>query len=244
MSRGLGLFDSCDPFKQNTSVSSKDDDYNDFGSPEEALERKGIYYLYGEIAEGSLLDIHQDVLLKHLTPSWKDDIQIFINSPGGDCAELWALIDLLEFVRMDIQTIGIGQICSAAAILLAAGTKGKRKIAPNGHIMIHQFSTIAMGNVSQLVAETRAIEQEQARHINFWKTHTNLKTDQEVISTLLTGVDLNLSPEEALRLGIVDQIVGKTIEAQKPLLNITPDIIETPPTIFNQPKIVKSKKRK
>jgi ATP-dependent protease ClpP protease subunit len=77
-------------------------------SPSSELKKKGIYYITGEIGFNSLLDIHQDILLKHMDPKWTDDIQLIINSYGGYVAEGYSLIDLLDWVRMDVRTIAIG----------------------------------------------------------------------------------------------------------------------------------------
>jgi ATP-dependent Clp protease protease subunit len=176
------------------------------GSAFDVLRAKGIYYLTGEIEEFSLMDIHADVLLKHLDPNWNEDIQFFINSPGGDCVPTWALLDLLEMVRMDVRTVGIGLCASAGAILLASGTKGKRSVSRNTSIMIHQFSGGMMGNYAQLTAQVEDIRQEQQRHVEFWKTHSKFHTEEEVVKNLLTGADVYLTAEKALEFGIIDSI--------------------------------------
>ena len=90
------------------------------------LRKKGIYYITGEIEDESLVEIHQDIVLKHLDPKWKDDIQVIVNTVGGYCPETWGLVDLLDYVRMDVRTVGLGECCSAGAVLLASGTPGKR----------------------------------------------------------------------------------------------------------------------
>ena len=80
---------------------------------EDALRNAGIYYITGEIDTDSLLAIHQDILAKHIDPSWRNrEIQLVINSIGGEVSEGWMFLDLLDFVRMDVRTVGMGEICS------------------------------------------------------------------------------------------------------------------------------------
>lgn len=176
-------------------------------NPNTHLTEQGIYFINQEIELSTLTPICQDLLLKHLSPKWEADIQIYINSPGGVMSEAWALVDLLDLVKMDIQTIGIGLTCSAGAIILSSGTKGKRFITQNTEIMIHEFEASMDGNFSSLKANSRSLELEQFRHIRFWTNHCNLQTEQEVRQKLLNGKNFFLSPEEALELGIVDHIL-------------------------------------
>ena len=200
---------SCDDIIFDDNIFSSDDSNRD------NLAKLGVYYITGEIEQNSLLYIHQDVLLKHLSDKWNKAIQIIINSPGGLVSETWALIDLFDYVKMDVQTIGMGYIGSAGALLLASGTKGKRIISKNSHLMVHQFEAGAIGNYSQLVAEQKGLELEQQRHISFWTEHSKFTTEKEVIDNLLKGQDINLSPREALSFGIVDQILGEVLETPK-----------------------------
>jgi ATP-dependent Clp protease protease subunit len=78
------------------------------------------------------------------------DIYLYINSPGGDMTGLFAIFDTMQFVRSEVATFCIGQACSAAAVLLAAGTKGKRYVLPNARVLIHQPHGGAQGQSSDL----------------------------------------------------------------------------------------------
>lgn len=186
------------------------DDYL-YDDPAEELRKRGIYYITGAIDSGSLVYIQQDILLKHLGKQWpsNQDITIIINSGGGDVAEGWALIDLLKFIRMDTQTIGLGECSSLGATLLAAGTIGKRVIAPNCSVMIHGCWTRGFieGDKSQMEAKMKWTEQEHGRDLEFWKEHSKHKTATEVTDHLLIGKDLYLTAEDALKHQIVDQIL-------------------------------------
>lgn len=199
--------------KDSSSSSSNSLNYYD---AQEELRNKGIYYITGSIEEDSLLEIHQDILLKHLTSEWRDDIQLVINSPGGYVSEMWALVDLLDWIRLDVRTTGLGYCCSAGAILLAVGTPGKRIVAPNTSIMIHGANAYMEGNKQQLVAGMKDVNQEYQRMVNFWLAHSKYKSENEVKKRLLDGFDKYLTPEEALNHGIVDVIIGKPSELKKP----------------------------
>jgi len=171
------------------------------------LRKKGIYYITGEIDTDSLLDIHQDILGKHLNTRWKRSLEIFVNSVGGDAAEGWMLIDLIEHIRMSVKTIGMGECCSLGSMILAAGTPGRRLASRNATIMIHGFSVGLYGSYRQLANEMLSVEQEHKREANFWLRVSNLSSIEEVENKLLDGNDHYLTAQQALELGIIDEII-------------------------------------
>jgi ATP-dependent Clp protease protease subunit len=176
----------------------------------EKLYDKGIYYLTGQVESNSLLEIHQDILLKHLDPTWNDDIQLIVNSVGGDTSEGWALIDLLDWVRMDIRTTGIGICASLGAMFLASGTPGKRVAARNLSLMVHGASIEGLGgNYPQLVCAKKDMELEYGRMLRFWVEHSKYMSEEEVKKLFLDGFDHWISPEEALAHNIIDFIIPK-----------------------------------
>src|SRR5690349_16652980 len=96
--------------------------------------------------------------LLHLESENPDrDINVYINSPGGDITALFAIYDTLQYVRNDITTICFGQAASAAAVLLAAGTKGKRLALPHARILLHQPYGGAMGQATDVELAAREI---------------------------------------------------------------------------------------
>lgn len=204
---------SREPIQKSQCESREASDDKLSGSDtEEQLQSRGIYYIVGDIELGGLKEIQQDILLKHLSPKWQDDIHIFINSPGGVLSETWALVDLLSTVKMDVWTTGIGEICSAGTILLAAGSPGKRRVMSNSGLMIHHFSTGHYDSYPQLVAAAVGDKLEQERNERFWLTHSNLSTVQEVKEKLLTVTDNWLTPSQALSLGIIDEVIEVEID--------------------------------
>ena len=86
------------------------------------------------------------------------DISIYINSPGGDITALFAIYDTMQFIKNDIATICLGQAASAAAVLLAAGTKGKRLALPHSRILLHQpYGQVGYGQVTDLELAAKEI---------------------------------------------------------------------------------------
>jgi ATP-dependent Clp protease protease subunit len=133
------------------------------------------------------------------------DIQIYINSPGGSFTALTAIYDTMVYVRPEIQTICMGQAASAAAVLLAAGTKGKRFALQNSRILIHQPSSEGtQGQVTDLEIQANEIlrmrtllEEVLARHTG--QTVEKIRADIER-DTILTA-------DQAKEYGIVDEVI-------------------------------------
>ncbi|PJE58412.1 MAG: ATP-dependent Clp endopeptidase, proteolytic subunit ClpP [Candidatus Portnoybacteria bacterium CG10_big_fil_rev_8_21_14_0_10_36_7] len=135
----------------------------------------------------------------------KKDIQIYINSPGGSVTAALAIYDTMQHVKPDISTFCVGIAASAAALLLAAGEKGKRISLPNAEVMLHQV----MGG-----AEGQAVEVEiAARHIIRTKDKINQILVKHTGQTLDkiekdTDRDFYMSAEEAKKYGLIDKIIG------------------------------------
>ena len=134
----------------------------------------------------------------------KKDIKIFINSPGGVVSSTLAIYDTMQFIKPDIQTICVGMAASGASVLLTAGTKGKRYSLPNSRIMIHQPMGGAQGQASDISIQAKEILFIKDKLIDVMKKHTGQDR-----STLEKDMDRDffMSPEEAKKYGIVDEIV-------------------------------------
>ncbi len=132
------------------------------------------------------------------------DILIYINSPGGSFTALTAIYDTIQFVKPDIQTVCMGQAASAAAVLLAAGTKGKRFALANSRILIHQPYTEGGGQASDIEIQAREIlrmrewlEETLAQHSNVDVEQVRKDIERDKI----------LTAAEAVEYGIVDQVI-------------------------------------
>jgi len=134
----------------------------------------------------------------------KKDISIYINSPGGVVTAGLAIYDTMGHVKADVATICIGQAASAAAILLAAGTKGKRLALPNARVMIHQVMGGAEGQATDVEIQTREILRIKKAVNEILAKHT--KKSIEMIEKD-TDRDFYMSALEAKKYGIIDQVI-------------------------------------
>jgi ATP-dependent Clp protease protease subunit len=143
--------------------------------------------------------------LLHLESEDPDkDIAIYINSPGGSITALFAIYDTMEFIKCDVQTICMGQAASAAAVLLASGTKGKRLALPNSRVLLHQPSGGAEGQSVDIEIQAREI----LRMRDMLDTILSDKTGQSVERIRKdTDRDFILSAQEALEYGLIDSII-------------------------------------
>ena len=120
-------------------------------NPYNKLFEERIVFLGVQVDDASANDIMAQLLvLESLDPD--RDITMYINSPGGSFTSLMAIYDTMQYVRADIQTVCLGQAASAAAVLLAAGSPGKRMALPNARVLIHQpsLSGVIQGQFSDL----------------------------------------------------------------------------------------------
>ena len=128
-------------------------------NPYNKLFEERIIFLGVQVDDASANDIMAQLLvLESLDPD--RDITMYINSPGGSFTSLMAIYDTMQYVRADIQTVCLGQAASAAAVLLAAGSPGKRLALPNARILIHQpaLSGVIQGQFSDLEIQAKEIE--------------------------------------------------------------------------------------
>jgi ATP-dependent Clp protease protease subunit len=132
------------------------------------------------------------------------DIQIYINSPGGSVTAGMAIYDTMQFVKNDIVTYCIGQCSSMAAVLLAAGTKGKRFALPNGRIMIHQPSGGAHGQASDIEITFKEIQRLKEMLAQLMSNHTG-QTTKKLIKDM--DRDFFMDPNEALEYGLIDKVL-------------------------------------
>ena len=172
-------------------------------NPYNKLFEERIIFLGVQIDDASA----NDVMAQLLTLESNDpdrDIVMYINSPGGSFTALTAIYDTMMFVRPDIQTVCMGQAASAAAVLLAAGTPGKRAALEHARMLIHQPSGEGQGQISDLDIQAREIlrmrklmEKILARHTG--KTEDQIRQDVER-DTILTA-------EAAKEYGMIDDII-------------------------------------
>ena len=133
------------------------------------------------------------------------DIEIYINSPGGSFTALTAIYDTMRYIKPDVRTVCLGQAASAAAVILAAGTKGKRLALPNSRILIHQPATEGgYGQSSDIEIQAREILRIRSLMEGMLSTDTG-KSPEEVSKDIER--DKYLTAEQALEYGIIDEIL-------------------------------------
>jgi ATP-dependent Clp protease protease subunit len=143
----------------------------------------------------------------------KKDISIYINSPGGSVTAGLAIYDTMQFVTCDINTYCLGMAASMGAVLLAAGTKGKRHVLPHSDIMIHQVSGGAHGTASDVERTVEYMFKLKKRLIKILAHHTG-KTDEQVKND--SDRDYYMGAEEAKAYGLVDVVVTSRRESKIP----------------------------
>ena len=172
-----------------------------------------IMGLFSDITEGKLPDLVQALYyLNELNVLEEEEnhkpIEFILSTYGGSADAMMSLYDIMRLVMKtsEIHTFGVGKVMSAGVLLLAAGTKGKRKIAKNCRVMIHSVIGTSHGELHNLVNEMEEIQNLQETYINCLIKETSM-TKRQLKKMLERKVNIYLSAEEAVELGIADIIV-------------------------------------
>jgi len=134
------------------------------------------------------------------------DVYLYINSPGGSITAGMAIYDTMQFVRPDVSTICIGQAASMAAVLLAAGSEGKRLALPNSRIIIHQPLGGFSGQAADIDIQAREILRMREHLNNILVRHTGQTLDK---ITRDTDRDYIMTAEQGLEYGLIDQVIHR-----------------------------------
>lgn len=173
------------------------------------LLKDRIIFLGGPINDAvANLVIAQLLFLAHEDP--KKDIKLYINSPGGSVVAGMAIYDTIQFIQPDVSTICVGMAASMAAVLLAAGTKGKRFSLPNSEILIHQVMGGAEGQASDIEITAKQILKMKAKLNQILAKHTGQKVEKIEKDA---DRDYYMSAAEAKEYGLVDEMI-KTSRAE------------------------------
>lgn len=137
-----------------------------------------------------------------------DPITLYISTYGGSADEMFAIFDIMEHCKKscNIETVGLGKVMSAGTLILAAGTKGKRKITKNCRVMIHNVAAGTFGTLPNIVNEIEAIQSLQEQYVNAMVSCTNL-SKRKLKSLLNERVNVYLTAEEAVEYGLADEII-------------------------------------
>ena len=188
------------------------------GPPEE--EMPSTFMLYGDVNEERAADIVSALLLlgdkkrvnkaKDKLPEGEelDDITFYLSTYGGSADDMMAIYDMMRLTKKnrDIETIGMGKIMSAGTLILAGGTRGKRKIMKNCRVMIHAVSAGSMGTIHNLQNEMEEIQNIQDSYIAALCKET-LLTKRQLRKMLDQKVNVYLTAEEAVEYGLADEVI-------------------------------------
>lgn len=173
------------------------------------------YDIYSRLLEDRIIFLGEEVneatanvvvaqLLHLANEDPNKDIQLYINSPGGSVYDGLAIYDTIQFIKPDVQTIGIGLQASMGAFLLSSGTKGKRMMLPNARVMIHQPSSGTQGKVTD-----QEISLREALYLKQKLTEIMAKNVGQKVDKVKADMerDFWMSSEEAVKYGLVDEVI-------------------------------------
>jgi ATP-dependent Clp protease protease subunit len=186
-------------FEERTAYGYKRQD------PYAKLFEDRIVFMGVQVDDASADDVMAQLLvLESMDPD--RDITLYINSPGGSFTAMTAIYDTMQYIRPDIQTVCLGQAASAAAVLLAAGTPGKRLALPNARVLIHQPSTGGQGGGQASDIEIQAAE---VLRMRTWLEETLSKHSNRSTEQVNRDIERDniLGADQALEYGLIDQVL-------------------------------------
>jgi len=190
-------------------------------SSDDSKIRKAM--LYGDINEETAKDMIATMILlsetaEFQTPKDPEDpeseletvtkpFEMIISTGGGNADDMMSIYDMMRVIResVDIETTGIGKVMSAGVLILAGGTKGKRRIGKHCRVMIHAVSGGTIGNMHELTNEFKEIKKIQESYIECLAEETNM-TAQQIKKYIKQKTNVYLTAEEAVELGIADEV--------------------------------------
>lgn len=180
-------------------------------------EKERVYDLYSRILRDRIIFLNDAIddrvsnsivaqLLFLESQDSEADIYMYINSPGGNITSGLAIYDTMQYVKPDIYTICVGQAASMAAVLLAAGTKGKRSALPHSRFLLHQPVGGTSGQASDIEIQTKEILRMKEMLFDILVKHTG-QTKKKIKKD--SDRDYFLSAEEAVEYGLIDQVMAE-----------------------------------
>ncbi len=196
----LGTFNQYPPYQRTREMSLTD-----------MLLENRIIFLAGPIVERTASIVIQQLL--YLQSIRRDqDVNLYINSPGGLVDQTLAVYDTMQFMGSEVATYCIGQAASGAALILMAGTKGKRYILPNAKVMLHQPYGGITGQAEDIRIQVEEVLRDKLRLNEIIAKCTGKSVEQVAEET---ERDRYLNAEEALKYGIIDEILDEDPKSKK-----------------------------
>lgn len=180
------------------------------GNQADIPESRSIMFV-GEVTEEKSAEFISALLVlaqtKEEDEERAEDIKIYINTYGGSADEMFAIYDVMNWCKgfCDVQTIGIGKVMSAGTLILAAGTKGKRYLAPHCRVMIHAVNGGHIGELHNLQNEMEQMAGLQDSYIQALSDETNM-TKRQITSLINKKINIYLDAEQAIEKGLADEV--------------------------------------
>jgi ATP-dependent Clp protease protease subunit len=171
------------------------------------IDQNNIFIFMEQFENKTVKPVIEWILRKNLLPN-KDrpkNLTLVVNSPGGEVAAGFALIDTMKGSKIPIHTVGLGMIASCGLMTFMAGEKGHRIITPNTIIMSHQYTSGAYGKEHELFARVKHFELVSERIMDLYRKCTN-QNDTIIRKFLLPAEDVFLDAKQAVKYGVADQV--------------------------------------
>ena len=183
---------------------------------EKSQRGERVYDIFSRLLEeriiflaGPVTDMNANIVIAQMlylvSKDPKRDIKLYINSPGGSVTAGLAIYDTMQFIKCPVSTICIGLTASMAAIILAAGTKGKRFALPNAEILLHQVSGGTQGQATEIEITAKQIIKIKASINEILAKHTGQLVEKVALDT---DRDFYLTAGEAKTYGLIDEVIG------------------------------------
>jgi len=181
------------------------DEFNASDRIDAKLLDNSVHFLVGEIDEDNINDCIKWLVYENLDSKAKV-LTLYINSTGGDLYSAFALIDIIRNSTHTVRTIAVGAAMSAAFLIFASGDKGERYVGKNTSLMCHQFSDTQEGKYHDIKATMKDSELSNQRMVDVLRDATGL-APSVIKKKLLPASDVYLTPEEAVEIGVADNIL-------------------------------------
>lgn len=168
-------------------------------------EDSRIVVLYGGVSEQSISAVIYQLI--YLANQNHKPIHLVVSTYGGSVDEMFSLYDTIKFLPCPVHTIALGKVMSAGVLLLASGVKGKRLIGSSARLMMHPISGGFYGNVFESMSETVEFKRLQDLMVSSLQKESGMNKEQ-IEKIMKSGHDFYVTPEEAIKLGIVDKVIG------------------------------------
>lgn len=202
--RSIGLFGPIDGIKVAQLIAA----LLDLSEPDDKIDNDDVSKAEALVTEGVYASSDSETVSSTPEEARLVPIEFLINTPGGEANEMFALYDVMRKVKTtcDIETFGLGKVMSAGVLILAAGTKGKRKIGKHCRVMIHNVMAGSVGSLHNLENEIKEIKYIQESYLKALSYESGIPM-KKLNNMLNKKVNIYLSAEEAVELGIADIIV-------------------------------------